>query len=72
MNKGKAMIFKKIRRMFMEPCHKCAWSNYSFCYRPEVLDFYSKLDGKEYYSVSCGLCRGTWHCHFKKKENEDD
>ena len=53
------MIFKKIRRRFMEPCHKCVWHEYNSCYCPEVLDLYSKKDGKEYYSVYCNICRGT-------------
>lgn len=64
------MIFKKIRRRFMEPCHKCVWHEYNSCYCPEVLDLYSKKDGKEYYSVYCNICRGTWKCRFKKKEDE--
>ena len=78
------MIFKKIRRRFMKPCYKCAWYEYRpailslglsarfLCHCPEVLDLYSKKDGKEYYSVSCDVCRGTWKCRFKKKEDEDD
>ena len=79
-------MLKLIRRRFMPSCQKCKWFKRMpipistiilatrpsdwYCTKPEIVDKYSMKDYYNYDSVECKICRGEFHCRFKKKEEE--